>query len=95
MLPELSPANGVLTPGAAGFLETDFASGRELESSMMQFRDGPEADATQTPSNTPERAPAGTSVVQAVYTIIGLDGAMLANRIRVASRFGGRWQRRR
>ena len=61
MLPELSPANGALTPGAAGFLETDFASGRELESSMMQFRNGPEADETKTPSNTPESAPAGTS----------------------------------
>jgi hypothetical protein len=60
---------------------------------MMQFRDGPEADATLTPSNTPERAPAGTSVVQAVYTIIGLDEAMLANRIRVAGRFGGRYLR--
>jgi hypothetical protein len=62
LLPELSPTNGVPTPRAAGFLETDLSSGRDLESCMMRFRNGPEIDQTKTPPNTPDRsAPAGTS----------------------------------
>jgi len=61
LLPELSPANGVLTPGGAGFLVKDWSSGRDLESSMLRFRNGPEADETKTPSEKPGRAPAATS----------------------------------
>src|SRR5208282_6662434 len=59
--PELSPGNGVRTPGGAGFLGTDLSSGRDLESSMMRFRNGPEIYEPQTQPNTPERAPARTS----------------------------------
>src|SRR5208283_804294 len=46
LLPERSPANGVLTPASAGFLKTDFSSGRNLESSMLRFNDGPDVDET-------------------------------------------------
>jgi len=59
--PELSPANGVPMPRGAGFLLTDFSSGGVLGSSMLQFTDGPPRERNQTPSNAPERAPAGTS----------------------------------
>src|ERR1039458_7842290 len=52
LLPELSPAKGVPTPGIAGFL-ADFPCGRNLESSMLGCRNGPEIDETKTPANTP------------------------------------------
>jgi hypothetical protein len=74
LLPELSPANGVLTPGDAGFLATDFSSGRGLESSMLRFRNDREIRNGNL-AKAPERRPTGHFSVQAVYTIGGLDGA--------------------
>jgi len=48
LLPELSPANGVLTPGEAGFRAADFLSDRNLESSMLRSRDAARFDYIKT-----------------------------------------------
>ncbi len=48
MLLELSPANGVPTPGEAGFRATDFLSDRKLGSSMLRSQDGAKFDYSKT-----------------------------------------------
>jgi len=72
LLVELSPTNGVFTPGDAGLPVAEFSSDGGLESSMLRCRNRPGAfDDADTPRVRLKRPSVASFSVQEVYTIVG------------------------